>query len=162
MNKTHRWIWFFLVLIGLGLVAMATLIVYNLGQQLKPEQLAAARRLWRERGWRSYQLAYTIKRGIDKNKDTYVVRVRAGKVVSSTVNGRSEERRLFSARGMEALFDDIERFQKLDSEPGKPRTFTRARFDENNGALREYVRRVMGGQERTEITVDPLEPLEDS
>jgi hypothetical protein len=170
MKKNHRWVWFFVVVIALGVAAMVTLIVYNLGQQLKPEQLAEAKRLWKEKGWRSYQLTYTITRGIEPSTDTYVVRVRDGKVVSSTVNGRPEERRLFGARGMEALFDDIERFLELDAKPGKPRTFTRAVFDRNTGALRLYVRRVMGmpdvgltgplGKERTEIKIESLEPLE--
>jgi hypothetical protein len=160
MEKNHGWIWFFVVVIGLGIAAMASLIVYNLSQQLKPEQLADARRLWKEKGWRSYQLSYTIRRGIEASSDAFVVRVRGGRVVSSTVNGLPEEKRLFGARGMEALFDDIERFLELDARPGQPRTFTRAIFDNNTGALRSYVRRVMGGKERTEIKVESIEALE--
>jgi hypothetical protein len=159
--SNYRWIWFFVAVIVLGVAAMASLIVYNLGQQLKPEQLAAAKRLWKEKGWRSYQLTYTITRGIEASTDTYVVRVRDGKVVSSTVNGRPEEKRLFSARGMEALFDDMERFLEVDAKPGQPRTYTRAIFD-NTGALQWYVRRVMGGKERTEIKIESLESLENS
>jgi hypothetical protein len=169
-KKNHRWIWFFVVVAGLSLAAVVSLIVYNLGQQLKPEQLEAAIRLWKEKGWRSYQLTYTIKRGIPASTDTYVVRVRGGRVVSSTVNDRPEEKRLFGARGMDALFDDIERFRELDAKPGRPRTYTRAIFDNDTGALRWYVRSVMGvadsvfgaaiTKERTEIKIESLEPLE--
>jgi hypothetical protein len=173
-QKNHGWIWFFVVVFGLGVAAMASLIVYNLNQQLKPEQLQAARHLWKEKGWRSYQLTYTIKRGIEASTDSYVVRVRNGKVVSSTVNGLPEEKRLFGARGMEAMFDDIERFLELGAKPGQ-RIFMRAFFDQNTGAVKWYVRNVMGGdipnpdgtvkttrKERTEITIESLEPLESS
>jgi hypothetical protein len=174
-QKNHGWIWFFVVVFGLGVAAVGSLIVYNLSQQLKLEQLQEARRLWKEKGWRSYQLTYTIKRGIEASKDSYVVRVRNGKVVSSSVNGIPEEKRLFGARGMEALLDDIERFFDLDAKPGQRRTFTRAIFDKNTGAVKWYVRNVTGGdipnpdgtvktirKERTEITIESLEPMESS
>ena len=60
-------------------------------------------------------------------------------------------------RCMDGRFDDIERFMKLDSEKGSPKVFVRAIFDgQNAGALRSYVRRVMGGRQRVEINVDPL------
>jgi len=158
--KNKRWIWFFVVVIVLSLAAMAALISYNLSLQLKPEQLQAARELWREKGLQSYQLSYTIKRGIEGSKDSYVVRVRNGRVVSSQVNGKPEPRERYAFRGMDALFHDVTRFQEMDGEPGRPRTYTRAWFDEKNGAIRKYVRRVMGSHERTEIDVEALEPLE--
>ncbi len=159
IKKNRTWIWFFLALIGLSLVAVVTLIVYNLGQQLKPEELTAARRLWQEHGPRGYQLTYTIKRGIQAKRDTFVVRVRAGRVVSASVNDLPEPKERFPYRGMDALFDNIARFQDFDAKPGRPRTYTRAIFDKNTGALLWYVRTVMGGQERVEILVDPLESL---
>lgn len=157
----RRWIWFFVVLVGLSALAVGSMIAYNMGQQLKPEQLVQARELWRTHGPRSYQIRYTVKSGVEPNKDTYVVRVRDGNVVSSTVNERAEPPERFAYRGMQALLDDISRFQEIDSKPGQPRTFTRAIFDAQSGALRWYVRRVMGGTQRLEITVDPLEALPD-
>jgi hypothetical protein len=141
---------------------MGSLVVYNLGQQLKPEQVAAARKLWREKGPKSYQLAYRIKIGIDKEPDYYVVRVRNGEVISSTLNERLEEKRLFADRGMEALFDWIERFLEMSSKPNQPKTFTIGSFDPNTGAVRKYVRRVAGSSERLEIVVEPVEPLDES
>lgn len=157
----RRWIWYFVVLVLLTIAAVATLIVYNLGQQLKREQLAAARELWKSNSLKSYQLTYTQKKGSDARAETYVVRVRSGKVVSVSLDGRPLEKRLYSFFGMEALFDYILDFLEQDARPDRPRTFARARFDPDSGALRDYVRRVMGGSERVEIKVDSLVPLED-
>jgi hypothetical protein len=56
---------------------------------------------------------------------------------------------------MEGLFDFVERLMKIDSEPGSPKTYVPAIFDDQKtGGLRWYVRRVMGGRQRVEITVD--------
>ena len=59
--------------------------------------------------------------------------------------------------GMDALYDNIERFLEMDSEKGKPRTYARAEFDQHTGAIREYVRSVMTKRERLRIDVRPLE-----
>jgi hypothetical protein len=160
MPRNRGWIWFFLILAGLTVAAIVTLVVYNLGQQLKPEQLAEARKLWVENGLKSYQLSYTVKRGVEQEADHYLVRVRDGKVISASVNGHAEPAGRLHHYGMLRLYDFIDRFLKLDAEPGKPRTYTRALFDANTGGLRWFVRRVMGGHERLEIVVDSLEPLE--
>ena|SRR5579859_7789005 len=162
MPKNRSWIWFFVVLAGLAVVAMTVLVLYNLGQQLTQDQLAAARALWKEKSPKSYQLTYRIKIGVDKEPDIYVVRVRNGEVVSSTLNERPEEKRLFGERGMDAIFDWIQEFQELAAKPKQPKTYIRALFDSKTGAVRWYVRRVMGGSERLELTVEPVEPLEGS
>ncbi len=161
-RPNRRWIWFFVVVIVLSVGAVGSLIAYNLRQQLKPEQLEAARRLWADKRLASYQLSYSVKKGTDSSVDSYVVRVRAGRVVSVSLNGQPVEKRLFRFYGMEAFFDNIADFLKVDAEPGTPRTYTRAIFDPDTGALRQFVRRVMGGGPRLEITVDSLLPLEDA
>ena len=155
-------LWYFLVLAVLAVVAMVSLVMYNMARQLKPEQLAAARALWKEKGPKSYQLSYKIKIGLDVEPDYYVVRVRNGEVVSSTRNERPEEKRLYGERGMDAIFDWIQDFQDLAAKPKQPRTYLFGSFDPATGAVRKYVRRVMGGSERLEITVEPLEQLEES
>jgi hypothetical protein len=162
MPGKRRSLWYFVVLAVLAVVAMVSLVKYNLGQQLTQEQLTAARALWKEKGPKSYQLTYKIKIGIDVAPDYYVVRVRNGSVVSSTRNERPEEKRLFAERGMDAIFDWIQDFQDLAAKPKQPRTYIRGMFDPSTGAVRWYVRRVMGGSERLEITVEPVEPLEES
>lgn len=160
MQPNRRWIWFFVVLIVLSVAAVTSLIVYNLRQQLKPEQIAVARRLWREKKPDSYQLAYTIKKGTDARAESFVVRVRDRKAVSVTLDGRPLEKRLFEHYVMDALLDFINDSLESDAKPGRPRTFTRGIFDPASGALRWYVRRVMGGSERVEITVNSLVTLQ--
>jgi hypothetical protein len=162
MKTNRRWIWFFVVLTAMGILAVGSLTLYNLAQQLKPEELAAARRRWKEKGPRSYQLSYQVKAGIAPQTTTsYVVRVRDGKVVSATVNMRPEARQRFGYYGMEALFDYIGEFLERDAKLPR-RIYIRAFFDPDNGALQWFVRRVTGGTERVEITVKPLAPLEES
>jgi hypothetical protein len=155
VKKSRRWIWYFIILFALAFLATVVLIVFNLQQQLKPEQLAAARALWKERGPADYTMSYTTRVNEETQADHYWAKVRGGKVVEAKYNGEPEPAERRGYRGMEALFDDMERFMKKDSEPGSPKTYVRAIFDDQNtGGLRWYVRRVMGGRQRVEITVD--------
>ena len=87
-----------------------------------------------------------------------MVQVRGGTVISVLMNGRALDKDQYVYRSMDALFDDIERFLKMDAEKGKPRTYMRALFDPADGHLLHYIRRVMGSRERVEITVQSLEP----
>jgi hypothetical protein len=158
--RNRNWIWFFLTLLGLTLLAVAILIWYNFRQQLTPEQLEAAQKLWEKTNLRDYDMEYTTKKGTDKEPDRFEVRVRQGKVQSVILNRRVPmEPRLFPYRSMDALLDDIEKFMKEDCQPGRPRTFTRAMFDPNDGHLLWYVRRVMQSEERVEITVEKFQPI---
>jgi len=159
-RPNSNWIWYFVVLAALSLIAVVTLIVYNLQQQLKPEQLAAAQKLWDEKGPRSYRLKYTVKKNDDPRVDEYTVKVVDGKVMAATVNGLEEPLERLRYYGMAVLFKYIEDYQELDRKQGQPRTYCRAIFDPDTGALRWYVRRVMGRRERVEITVQRLEPAE--
>lgn len=157
----RRWLWYFLVVIVLSLASIVTLTVYNQGQQLKREQLDAAKKLWSQKGLQDYQLTYTQQRKGDPRPETYVVRVRSGKVASASLDGRPLEKRMFSHVGMDALFGYILDFLEQDARPGMPRTFARGRFDPDTGALRSYVRNAMGGGPRIEIKVHSIVPLED-
>lgn len=152
-KKNRSWIWFFVVVFAMAFVATVVLVVYNLRQQLKPEQLAAARALWKQNAPPNYTMAYTtsVNREADEH---YQVKVRDGKVVESIANGTVEPPERWPYRGMEPLFDFVEKFMKIDSDPDNPRTFVRAIFDDRKtGALRWYVRSVMGERHRVEITV---------
>jgi hypothetical protein len=163
-RSNYLWLWFFLIVGVLAAGAIAFLWWYNLSLQLKPEQLDAAWQLWKKRGPADYDLSYTKTGSVE---DQISVRVRGGKVQDIRVRGQPLEEinkdeikkgrpleELYEFYGMDALFRDVERFLKIDSEPGKPRTYTRASFDADDGHLVHYVRRVMGTQERLEITVD--------
>src|SRR5262249_3157620 len=158
---THRWPWYFATLAVLTVLAVTVLAVFNLRLQLKPEQLAAARKLWEQKGPPNYQLKYNVKKGDETEGDTFVVQVRDGRGTSVQLNGRPRDKDHYFYHGMEALFDDIERFLKMDAEKGKPRTYMRGLFDPADGHLLHYVRRVMGSRERVEITVQSLEPPAD-
>ena len=159
-KKNRNWLWYFLVLAVLTIIATTTLAIYNLRQQLKPEQLDAAIDLWRAKGPAEYVLVYLAKKTEQSGdmEDHYVVKVKGGKAFEVLVNGLplAEERQL-AYYGMHRLLQDIERFMELDAEPGRPKTFTRGDFNGKNGALLRYVRRVMGSRQRLEITVESLE-----
>jgi hypothetical protein len=155
--KSNNWKWVFVALFGLALFAAVFLIVYNLRQQLKPERLEAARKQWDAKGPANYVMRYTTRMNEETTTDEYVVKVRNKKAYEVLVNGFPEPPERLGYHGMDALFDYIERFVELDAEKGKPRTFTKASFDEQTGALREFVRRVMGKRERLHILVEPLE-----
>jgi len=154
-KKNRSWIWYFVVLFVLAISATVILIVFNLRQQLKPEQLQAARAMWKDKGPRDYTIAYTMRVNEEPDPDQYWAKVRGGQVVESKFNDQPEpvERRYY--RSMDSLFDYVERFMKIDSEKDSPKTYVRAIFDDQKtGGLRWYVRRVMGGRHRVEITVE--------
>jgi hypothetical protein len=162
-RRNRGWLWFFLVLFVLTAAASTTLIVYNLKQQLKAEDLEAAWELWKKKGPASYELVYTVDMNENARPETYVVRVR-DKKTESVVRKMADkdeplERRLYSYYGMDQLFGNISDFMRQDSQPAKPRTYTRAVFDPEDGHIWWYVRRVMGSRERVEIKVLALKPL---
>jgi hypothetical protein len=160
-KRNNAWIWYFVLLAVLTVLASGVLVAYNLGQQLKPEQLEAARKLWEMKGPASYLLAFTKRLGDSNEPEEVVVRVRNRKVESVTLNGRPLEERLKGYYDMPALFDQIEENLEKDAKPGARRTYVRAHFDSNDGHLKGYVRRVMGSRpiERVEIHVERFEPL---
>jgi len=165
-KSSRGWIWYFVILGALSVLGITILVVYNLRQQLKPEQIAAARKLWEEKRPPDYVLTYTKK---GDASGTFIVTVHQGKVVSVIM--REEvvkdnqvqvaelplERRLYASYDMAGLFDNIERFQEMDARKDSPRTFIRATFDPQNGQLLWFVRRVMGTRDRIEINVEPID-----
>ncbi len=159
----RRWTWFVLFLAAAAaLLTCGGLIVCNLGQQLQPLQLQAARQLWQRQGARNYQLVYQVKRHADGRDDRYLVTVKHGRVTAVTVNGLAEPPQRFGYYGMEALFGYLQGFQDLDAKPGQPPTYTRATFHPQDGHLQWYVRRIMGGQEGQEILVESLQAQEET
>src|SRR5262249_52219006 len=83
----HRWVPLFLTLTLLGTLAIVLPLVYNLGQQLRPEQLEAARALWAEHGPADYDLEVAVALGRDTRPQRYLVLVRAGEPVFSAGEG---------------------------------------------------------------------------
>jgi hypothetical protein len=156
-KKNRKWVWYFLLVLALSAVAVAIIIGYNLGQQLTADQLEAAMQTWRERQPAGYEFDYTVKRG-DAKPDLYEIRVKDHKVVFGSLNGINIDVEKLENHSMWALLQDIKTFMDRDAEPGKAWTYTRARFDEQDGHLLWYVRRVMGSRERVEIEVKDYRP----
>lgn len=149
-RKSRAWLWFFGLLILLTATVITIEIWYNLRQQLKPEQLAGARQLWREKGPVSYEVRYTLKRQ-DGGEEKRLVTVREGTL--ATNHGRRD-----SFASMDSLFDYVEKRLEADAQPGTPRVFVTAIFDRHDGHILRYVRSVRSNRERLEVVVQ-LRPL---
>ncbi len=149
-RRSRTWIWYFVILTVLAIVAVAILIRYNQGQQLTRQQLDQARALWRQKGPGDYDLDYTKAAAATER---YRVQVRHGKVVSALRDGQPMEERLYVFYDMPGLFDALDGFLREDAHPGSPRTYMVATFDARDGHLIKLVRRVMGTDQRLEINV---------
>jgi hypothetical protein len=150
-GRRHSWIWFFVVLGLVAVVAIAVSVTASLRQQLTVEQFQAARQRWREHGPSNYDMEYTLKRG--DVSDTYQVHVRDGKVRALTFNGQPAPERLYRYSDIPALFGFIEDYLEQDRQPGRPRVYATASFDPLDGHPQRYVRSVMASGERQEIEV---------
>ncbi|MBV8169683.1 MAG: hypothetical protein JO021_23040 [Alphaproteobacteria bacterium] len=164
-RKNNAWIWFFVLMAVASVGVAGFMIWFNRHLQLRPEQLQAALQRWQEHGPASYRLTYTRRLGDSDHTDTFVVKVRHRKVVEVRMNGEplrdedglpiTDERLQYHS--MDRLLRDVERFLELDARDGRT-NYNVAFFDEDTGALRKYVRRVMGTRERVEeeAKVEPL------
>lgn len=167
MSHSHRWVWFFIVLIVLGAVALTVPFIYNLRAQLTPEQLADARALWAKNGPADYDLIYQER--IDSGPvETFRIEVRGGKVLDVFRREGSEETKLAKgelspaqrqAYGVPELFGRIERYLDEDRAASR-RNYVTAAFDSKDGHPVRYVRRVVGTQKRLECVVQLLPPHE--
>jgi len=165
-RKNSTWIWFFAFLAAASVGVAGFMIWFNSRMQLKPEELEAAMERWRTHGPGDYRLIVT-KHVNDNEPDRYEVTVRARRVIEVRLNGqrlRDESNEPYPPGHerlqwytMHHLLREIEVFLDRDAKEGR-RNFNVADFDEETGALRRYVRRVMGTSRRVEETVQ-LEPL---
>jgi hypothetical protein len=149
-RKSKRWLWFFAVLVVLTALGAGLDLWFNFAQQLSPERLAEARRLWAEQGPRDYTLEYVInQKGSDLEEG--LVHVRNGE--ASTTSDRLPRTRAYQFESVEALFAYLEKDLEASRQPDSPRTFITATFDRNDGHPIRYVRSVSRTRERVEITV---------
>jgi hypothetical protein len=150
----RNWIWFFVVLALLGIASISISWVYNVKQQLTPEELAHNRALWEKNRPRSYVFAYTKQ--LKSARESYVVTVHDGKVQSVVMreDDAPEEVKLrpdqYGFYDMDGQFDQMERFVEMDRQGSGKRGFNRAEFDPRDGHLLRYVH--SGGQAK-----DPVE-----
>jgi hypothetical protein len=160
-SKNHGWIWYFAIVLVLAIVATGVTLWFNRIAQLKPELLEKAETLWKAKGPKDYLLAYRIstvsKAGAGETH--YLVKVKDGKAFEAKVDGIEQAPDRMVWYGMPKLFYYIQEFLDKDAEPGKAKTYTRAVFDPDTGALLRYIRSVMTTGDRVEINVAPLKDL---
>lgn len=166
-RQRWRYLAFFGLLACLAVAGVTLPIVYNLGQQLKPEQLEQARARWRDNGPADYDLTYSVAYDRSRLAERHLVLVRGGKVafascegevvslspalsamVGLPLGGTGEGR----ARDVPALFAHIEAMLKEEEAAGR-RNFLVAVFDPREGYPRRFIRRVRGTKTREEWDV---------
>src|SRR4051812_32165483 len=106
--RNRGWLWYFILLAVLTIAATTILAVFNLRQQLAPEQLEAARKAWQEHGPADYSFSYTVKRDDvgGSSTDHYFVKVRGGKPVEVLDNGLPLDEGRLVYHSMPRLLDD--------------------------------------------------------
>jgi hypothetical protein len=100
--------WFFGVLAVLAAVAVGLEIWYNLGQQLTPAQLEAARRRWQEHGPSDYDLVYVVTQ-LHGEPDVLEAHLHHGEVESVTANGQPLDPVLYPFHDLPGLFAAVAR-----------------------------------------------------
>ena len=164
----------------MGTAAVVLPIWYNLRLQLKPEDVASARKRWQEKGLRDYDLELMRRENREGRgghheeiADEYRVKVRGGKVTS--ILSRTQGILLVDeAVGLavgpsirvqpppddlppltvEQLFDEIEANLKRDAEAAGKRNYAMASFVmKEEGYPSHYVHRIAGTKQRVEWNV---------
>lgn len=172
-RRSRRWIGFFVVLAVLSAGAVVVPLVYNLSIQLRPEQLAEARRRWQENAPANYDLKYLAEikheAEAEPEKSEFLVAIRDGRVVLAMVSGEvlyldpslaivagpsvlalsSGEAKHY---GVSALFDEIEEALRRDEKEGT-KNYTQAQFDPKDGHPLRYIHSVGRTKERVEWNV---------
>jgi hypothetical protein len=164
-KDNYGWLVFFIFLVVASALAAGIMIGFNRMIQLTPEMLETAMQRWKQKGPRNYRMVYTKQLNEEQRVTKFVVTVRAGKVEEVLMNGKPLEPdpethhdpRIYHS--MNQLFNDIDRFMNIDARPNQPKVFVTADFDEQTGALRRYVRRVMGTTQRIELRVIEVKEL---
>ncbi|HVS38530.1 MAG TPA: DUF6174 domain-containing protein [Gemmataceae bacterium] len=160
--RSRGWIWFFVLLVGLGTAAVTLPLLYNLSIQLRPEELAAARERWKAKGPRDYDLQFQekITQNGQETESNWFVQVRDGKVISATRNEQKQPIEECANLTVEGQFAEIERGLQIDQAAGARRNYATAAFDLRDGHPTHYVRRVRGSGDRLEWNVNLFKPGE--
>lgn len=160
-QRAWRWAAYFLILAVLVGIAITLPILYNLNQQLRPDQLDAARERWRSQGPRDYDLTFSIQYDREPLAERHVVLVREGRVVMACCEGELVALSpVLGAcvglpggaapgvgRDVPAIFAHL---QSLLEEEGSQRNFLVAVFDPQTGWPRRFIRRVRRQSTREE------------
>ena len=157
--RNYGWVYFYVFVIVASVSVAGFMIWFNLSIQLTPEKLADAKKLWQQKGPKSYDMTYTKRLNDDATVSRFDVKVRSGVLEEVKLNGQKlvkqpdqeSDPRIYHS--MDRLLSDIERFMNIDNKPGAPKVYVTAIFEPDNGALRRYIRRVMGTTQRIELHV---------
>jgi hypothetical protein len=162
-----RWVSFFVLLTVLAAVGVTLPIVYNLNQQLTPEQLRQAQQRWQANGPKDYDLTYAITYDRERLAERHVVLVRGGEVVFESCEGEVVQMApaLSAAvgfplggaaegagRDVPSIFKHVETLLS-EANTAQRRNFIVAVFDPREGYPRRFIRRVRGTKTREEWDV---------
>jgi hypothetical protein len=159
-RRNPNWIWVFVALAVLGILAVAINWAYNVGEPLTPEKLSAARELWKRNGPADYDLKIIISSTNSSGQttsNTIDVKVRGGQVVSFLIDGREpppligpdekrrvdDERRQREGYTVDGIFDAVQEFMERDKRENI-HSYVRARFDKTDGHVILFSRQVGG------------------
>ena len=163
-TRSRAWLAFFAVLIVMGVAGMMLTLLYNLGQQLKAEDLEKGRARWESEGPKDYELTFSIRYDGDQLAERHIVLVRDGKASFAACEGEivyaapaigsllglsginAQRQR---PRDMPAIFRHIEDLLK-DQEESNGKNFLVVVFDPRDGHPRRVVRRVRRSSTREE------------
>jgi hypothetical protein len=160
--RSRAWVGYVVVLVLLSAVAATVPIVYNLRQQLRPDELEAARQRWRKYGPEDYDLTFAIRYDRERLPERHIVIVRGGNVVLAACEGEIQtlSPALQAMAGLPAggLSKDkgqdvpaiLDHVADLLHEPDANRNFLVAAFDSADGHPRRIIRRVRGSSTREE------------
>lgn len=167
-RKNYAWIGYFAFLLVASVGVTAFMIWFNYRVQLKPEQLEAARELWKQSGPKSYNMIYTKEIGTGGRKETFVVKVRNRIVeevrmnekplVANSDGEQENDPRIYHS--MDNFYRDLMKFMECDQKPDAKKVYVTANFDEKTGAVLRYIRYVMGTPDRVELNIT-LEAVQD-
>jgi hypothetical protein len=87
VRRSRGWVLFFGVLTVLTATGILLPILYNLNQQLRPDQLASAEQRWREANLTDYDLTYSVRYDRELLAERHIVLVRGRKVVWAACEG---------------------------------------------------------------------------
>jgi hypothetical protein len=160
-RRSRGWVAFFVILVSLAAAGAVLPILYNRGQQLRPEQLDAARGLWREAGPADYDLTFSVQYDREPSAERHIVLVRGGRPVYASGEGEvvyvgpglgallgvSAGPAQGRALDVPAIFD---RVGAMLGEDESGRNFLVAVFDPKAGWPRRVIRRVRGTSSREE------------
>ncbi len=162
-NKPSRWIWVGGISVALLLVVTPWLLRGRM-QRLDPEDLDAARSLWRQSGVTDYDMDVEVS-GAATGR--YAVVVRGGRLERIMRNGEPASPAAGDQWTVEGLFQTIDREFQMVKDSARALNMAEGaqlvilgRFDATLGYPVDYVRQVTGSTQSVRIRVHGLERQE--